>query len=83
MVGPRDLALNMGWADGPQHHEVQAVIDDVIRICNDRGVAAGLTASTGQAAQSQVKRGARLILHSIPDLFFNSARQYLQQARAE
>src|SRR5215216_6199885 len=33
VIGPRDLSLNMGFLDGPNHSEVQEMIDRVIAIC--------------------------------------------------
>lgn len=83
MIGPRDLSLNMGYADSLHHPEVQAVIDRVIEMGNGLGVAAGMTASSGEAARAQVARGARLILLSISDLIFEGARRYLKEAQGQ
>ena len=68
VIGPRDLALSMGYADGPNHPEVQNMIDEAINIMRKAGVAAGITAGTHAAAQAQIKRGANFILTSLPGL---------------
>lgn len=80
-IGPRDLSLNMGFADGPNHSEVQSMIENVIRVGSVAGVAVGITAGTGAAARAEVTRGARMILHSIPGLMLDGARAYLKGAR--
>lgn len=68
VIGPRDLALSMGYADGSNHPEVQRVIDEAIKIMHNAGVAAGITAGTHAVAQAQIKRGASFILTSLPGL---------------
>jgi 4-hydroxy-2-oxoheptanedioate aldolase len=82
VLGPRDLSLAMGFLDGPDHPEVQAVIDSVIATLNQAGVAAGTTAATGAAARREVQRGARIILNAVPGLIQHSARTFLEGARA-
>lgn len=62
VIGPRDLSLQMGFADGPDHPEVQAVIDQAIAICRKTGVAAGITAGSREDSARQVARGATMIL---------------------
>lgn len=81
VIGPRDLALNMGFADGPQQPEVQAVINKVIMTLARAGVATGLTAATGEAARAEIRRGARIILNAVPSLIQQSARAFLEGAR--
>ena len=55
--GPRDLSLNMGFPDGPNHPEVQDVIDKAIAIMKDAGITAGITAGTRADAAKQVRAG--------------------------
>src|ERR1051325_1665816 len=43
VIGPRDLSLNMAFPDGPDHLEVQQMIDNVVAVCKKSGVAAGIT----------------------------------------
>ncbi len=62
VVGPRDLSLNMGFPDGPNHPEVQEMIDKVVDICKRTGVAAGITAGSRADSAKQVSRGMTMIL---------------------
>lgn len=78
VIGPRDLALSMGFADGPEHSEVQTVIDEAIGVIREAGLWAGITAGTAAAAQAQLERGATLILNSVPGLIRHSANAFLQ-----
>jgi 4-hydroxy-2-oxoheptanedioate aldolase len=77
VIGPRDLSLNMGFPDGPNHPEVQAMIDRVIAICKKANVTAGITAGTRTDAAQQVARGAKMILVAAQALVTNAAREFL------
>jgi len=77
VIGPVDLSLSMGFTDGPDHREVQDVIDRAIRIIRDAGLAAGITAATRDAAQAQMARGANLILNSVSNLIAQSSQVFL------
>jgi len=77
VFGPRDLSLTMGFPDGPNHPEVQAVIDEAIGIMRDGGVWVGITAGTAVSAQQQIARGAQIILNSLPNLLKRSAADFL------
>lgn len=77
MIGPRDLSLNMGFADGPNHPEVQTMIDQVIGLCQQAGVAAGMTAGTHADAEKQVARGATMILGIAQLLILQGATRFL------
>jgi 4-hydroxy-2-oxoheptanedioate aldolase len=77
MIGPRDLSLNMGFADGPNHPEVQQMIDAVIGICHQAGVAAGLTATSREEGERQHGRGANMILAIAQPLILHAAHQFL------
>lgn len=77
MIGPRDLSLMMGFPDGPNHPEVQAMIAQVISACQRNGLAAGITAGTHAQAQQQVARGAHMILVPAQTLILSAARDFL------
>ena len=77
VIGPRDLSLSMGYADGPDHRQVQQVIDEAIAIIRAAGLAVGITAGTAEAAHAQIERGATIILNSVPNLIKLSSRQFL------
>jgi len=78
VIGPRDLAMSMGFADGPDHPEVQTVIDEAVGIIQEAGLWVGITAGTAVAAQAQLERGATLILNSVPGLIRHSADVFLR-----
>lgn len=80
VFGPRDLSLVMGYADGPNHPEVQALIDEAIHIIKNAGLIVGITASTRETAVSQINRGATFILNSLPALLKQSSFSFLDKA---
>jgi 4-hydroxy-2-oxoheptanedioate aldolase len=77
VIGPRDLSLTMGFPDGPNHPEVQEMIDRVIALCQKAGVAAGITAGTRADAAVQVARGARMIIAPAQALILSGAQGFL------
>ena len=62
VIGPRDLSLNMGFPDGPNHPELQEMIDRVVAVCKKTGVAAGITAGSRADSVRQVRRGVTMVL---------------------
>ncbi len=78
VIGPRDLALNMGFADGPHHPDVQAMIGEAIAIARGANKVAGITAATGELAQNQIERGANFILISTHTLLQQGAKDFLR-----
>jgi 4-hydroxy-2-oxoheptanedioate aldolase len=77
VFGPRDLSLTMGYADGPNHPAVQDVIDEAIAIMRSASLWVGITAGTASGAQQQIRRGAQIILTSLPSLLQQSASAFL------
>jgi 4-hydroxy-2-oxoheptanedioate aldolase len=77
MIGPRDLSLNMGFPDGPNHPEVQEVIDKAIVIMKDANITAGITAGTRADAAKQVARGANMVLAASQSLVFSASKEFL------
>lgn len=82
IVGPRDLAMSMGYADGPDHKEVQAVIEDVYDRVLGADKVLGTVAGTGAAARDLVDRGAQFCLNSAAGLLKTAGLSYLENARA-
>ena len=80
VIGPRDLSLNMGFPDGPNHPEVQEMIDRVIAICRNRGVAAGITAGSRADAANQVARGATMILAIAQFVIAAGSKEFLPES---
>jgi 4-hydroxy-2-oxoheptanedioate aldolase len=80
VIGPRDLSLNMGFPDGPNHPEVQEMIDRVIAICKKTGVSAGITAGSRADSARQVARGATMILAIAQWVIAAGSREFLPQS---
>ena len=79
IIGPRDLSLNMGFPDGPNHPEVQDVIDKAIAIMKNANISAGITAATRADAAKQVARGANMILAASQILVFSASKEFLPE----
>ncbi|HLO32855.1 MAG TPA: aldolase/citrate lyase family protein [Anaerolineales bacterium] len=77
VIGPRDLSLNMGFPDGPNHPEVQEMIDRVVALCKKAGAATGITAATRADSANQVARGAMMILTTPQWVIFSGAKDFL------
>jgi 4-hydroxy-2-oxoheptanedioate aldolase len=67
-VGPRDLAMSMGFADGPAHDELRQARARVFETVRAAGLITGTVASTGQDAQALAEAGAQLLLTSVNNL---------------
>lgn len=76
-IGPRDLALAMGYPDGANHPEVQDLIQEAIALARGARIAVGIPASTGELAQTQIQRGANIILVSTHSLMQQGAKDFL------
>jgi 4-hydroxy-2-oxoheptanedioate aldolase len=79
VIGPRDLSLNMGFPDGPNHPEVQEMIDRVVGVCKRTGVAAGITAGSRADSAKQVSRGATMILAIAQLIIAAGSREFLPE----
>jgi 4-hydroxy-2-oxoheptanedioate aldolase len=79
VIGPRDLSLNMGFPDGPNHPEVQAVVDDAIRVMKSTGIMAGITAGTRSDVETQIERGAMMILAAAQSLVLSGSKSFLPE----
>ncbi len=76
-IGPRDLALAMGFPDGANHPPVQNLIQEAIALARGANIAVGIPASTGALAQTQIQRGANIILVSTHSLMQQGAKDFL------
>lgn len=77
VIGPRDLSLSMGFPDGPNHPEVQSVIDDAIRVMKNMNMIAGITAGTHEDAEKQIGRGATMIIAAAQSLVLAGSKHFL------
>jgi 4-hydroxy-2-oxoheptanedioate aldolase len=81
IVGPRDLALAMGFPDGPGHPEIEAAIDRVAAAAKRHGLVVGTVAPTGARAKDLAARGLTIMLHSVTALLKTGAEAYFRAAR--
>jgi len=79
VIGPRDLSLNMGFPDGPNHPEVQEMIDRAVAICKKANVAAGITAGTRADSAKQVARGMTMIVGIAQTLVMAGSKEFLPE----
>lgn len=79
VIGPRDLSLNMGFPDGPNHPEVQKMIDQAVAICKKANVAAGITAGTRADSAKQVARGMTMIVGIAQTLVMAGSKEFLPE----
>jgi 4-hydroxy-2-oxoheptanedioate aldolase len=78
IIGPRDLAMTMGFYDGPAHPEVNAVIDEIFDIVLSEGKIIGTVAATAEQAQKLVEKGATIVLNSVQGLLVNSVKAFVK-----
>ena len=78
IIGPRDLAMSMGFMDGPVHDEVKEVINQIFKIVLDAGLVIGTVAGTGDQAKTLIEKGALFCLNSVQGLIKTSATEFLK-----
>jgi 4-hydroxy-2-oxoheptanedioate aldolase len=78
IIGPRDLAMSMGFYDGPAHPEVSKVIDEIFAIVLDAGKIIGTVAGTAEQAKALTEKGATIILNSVQGLISTSAKGFMK-----
>jgi len=81
IVGPRDLALAMGFPDGPGHPEIESAIDRVVAAAKRHGLVVGTVAATGTRAKDLASRGLSIMLHSVTALLKTGAEAYFKAAK--
>ena len=77
IIGPRDLAMSMGYYDGPGHDEVKKQLDTIFNKILKAGKFYGTVAGTADRAQELSDKGARMILNSVQGLIKTSSKQFL------
>lgn len=78
VVGPRDLAMSMGYYDGPGHDEVRKTIGAVVEKIKKAGLIVGTTAATGDQAKALVDRGVLFCLNSFAGLLKAAAGDFMK-----
>jgi 4-hydroxy-2-oxoheptanedioate aldolase len=70
---PLDLAVNMGFSDGPGHPEVQEALAHAWRRIASKGVPLASFAVTPEQGQAALARGARLLFLGFDTMFVPAA----------
>ncbi|GAB3893375.1 HpcH/HpaI aldolase family protein [Spirosoma agri] len=78
VIGPRDLAMSMGYYDGPGHDEVKRTIAGIVEKIRKAGLIAGTTAATGDQAKALIDRGVLLCLNSFAGLLKSAAGDFMK-----
>ncbi len=78
IIGPRDLAMSMGYYDGPGHDEVKKVLDEVFATILDSGKWFGTVAGNAEQAQNLIEKGASLVMNSVQGLIKASGTAFLK-----
>ena len=78
IIGPRDLAMSMGFMDGPAHDEVKDVINQIFEIVLGAGLVIGTVAGTGEQAKALIDKGALFCLNSVQGLIKTSASEFMK-----
>jgi 4-hydroxy-2-oxoheptanedioate aldolase len=77
VIGPRDLAMTMGFYDGPAHDEVKKAIERITEVVLKHNLVLGTVAATKEQARQLIDKGVRLILNSVAGLLSQSAKAFL------
>lgn len=78
IIGPRDLAMTMGFYDGPRHPEVQQMLDRIFKTILDNGKWFGTVAGTSEKAEELIGKGASMILNSVQGLLKVRSKEFLK-----
>ncbi|QJW90623.1 host specificity protein [Spirosoma taeanense] len=78
VIGPRDLAMSMGYYDGPGHDEVRKTIGGVVERIRKAGLVVGTTAATGDQARALVDRGVLFCLNSFAGMLKWAASDFMK-----
>lgn len=77
IIGPRDLAMSMGYYDGPGHDEVKKMLDEIFATILEAGKWFGTVAGTPEQATALVDKGASFILNSVQGLIKVRSKEFL------
>lgn len=79
ILGPRDLALSMGFVDGPAHEEVKQAINESIKIVTGAGKIFGTVAATAEQAKELSDIGVTLLLNSVQGLITPGVKAFMKE----
>ncbi|WP_448518032.1 HpcH/HpaI aldolase family protein [Rhodoflexus sp.] len=76
IIGPRDLAMSMGFYDGPAHPEVQQTIDRIFEIVLSHNLIIGTTAGNADQAKSLIAKGTKIIMNYTGAMLGGAAKAF-------
>jgi 4-hydroxy-2-oxoheptanedioate aldolase len=81
VIGPRDLAMSMGFYDGPNHDEVKQMIDKIIATVQKHHLIIGTVAATGEQAKTLTEKGVNFILNSVAGLLGAASKEFFAKVK--
>ncbi|RKR15226.1 4-hydroxy-2-oxoheptanedioate aldolase [Maribacter vaceletii] len=78
IIGPRDLAMSMGYYDGPGHDEVKKVLDKIFATILESGKWFGTVAGNAAQAEGLIEKGASFIMNSVQGFIKVSGNAFLE-----
>ncbi|GAB3700141.1 4-hydroxy-2-oxoheptanedioate aldolase [Spirosoma flavus] len=78
VIGPRDLAMSMGYHDGSNHDEVKRTIAGVVDKIKKAGLVVGTTAATGDQARALIDRGVLFCLNTFSGLLKAASTDFMK-----
>ncbi|WP_298487496.1 aldolase/citrate lyase family protein [uncultured Maribacter sp.] len=78
IIGPRDLAMSMGYYDGPGHDEVKKQLDEIFETINQSNKWFGTVAGSAAQAEGLIEKGASFIMNSVQGLIKVSGNAFLE-----
>jgi 4-hydroxy-2-oxoheptanedioate aldolase len=79
VIGPRDLAMSMGYYDGPGHDEVKKTIAGVVEKIKAAGKIVGTTAANGDQAKALIDRGVLFCLNSVAGMLKSAVSEFMKK----
>lgn len=81
IIGPRDLAMSMGFYDGPAHDEVKKTIDYIFEVVLAHGLIIGTTAATGEQAKALIAKGAKIVMNYVGGMLGSAAKAFVNGSK--
>ncbi len=78
IIGPRDLAMSMGYYDGPAHEEVRKVLDEIFDTILESGKWFGTVAGNAEGAEALITKGASMVMNSVQGLIKTAGSAFLK-----
>lgn len=83
IIGPRDLAMSMGYYDGQSHDDVKQAIGGAVDKIKKAGLVIGTTAATGDQARALIDRGVLFCLNTFSGLLKSAVSDFMKGRQSE